>query len=229
MKRFYKDVGVTGSGPFAIELDGRAVKTPRRAPLALPTRALADAVAEEWRTQGDEVKPATMPFTKLANAAIDRVVGHESGVIDKIMAYTNDLLCYRAEAPAELATRQDAEWNPLLAWAAERFQARLDTQIGVTHFTQPDEAIAALRRAVEACDPFVLTALHNAATILHSLVLTLAVAEGRLTAAEAFACSQLDERYQAEHWGEDHEAAARASAIAAELAAVERFIRLAKG
>lgn len=228
MKRFYKDVTVSGSGPFAIHLDGRAVKTPRRAALAVPTSALAEAVAEEWRTQGADVQPATMAFTKLANAAIDRVKGRETEVIDKIMAYANDLLCYRAAAPADLAARQDAEWTPLLDWAQMRFGAHLDTQIGVTHFTQPDAAVAALRRAVEANDPFALTALHNAATILHSLVLTLAVAEGRLTAAEAFALSQLDERYQAEQWGEDDEAAARARAIAAELAAAERFIRLAK-
>ncbi len=231
MKRFYKDVTISpasGEKAWQIQLDGRPIKTPRRSQLSLPTRALADAVADEWRTQGDDVQPATMPFTKLANAAIDRVVGREGEVIDKIMAYGNDLLCYRADL-AELAARQETEWTPLLAWAAERFGAHLDTQIGVTHFAQPDAAIAALRRAVEPYDAFALTALHNAATILHSLVLTLAVAEGRLSAAEAFARSQLDERYQAERWGEDHEAAARAQAIAAELAAAERFIRLARG
>jgi chaperone required for assembly of F1-ATPase len=228
MKRFYKDVTVTGLGPFAIHLDGRPIKTPRRATLALPTKALAEAVAGEWLAQGDEVRPATMPFTKLANAAIDRVMAHEGEVVGKIMAYTNDLLCYRVDAPAELVARQDAEWNPLLDWAATRFGAHLKTQIGLAHFTQPDEVVAALRQAVESDDPFALTALHNAATILHSLVLTLAVAEGRLSAAEAFALSQLDERYQAEHWGEDDEAAARARAMGAELAAVERFIRLSK-
>ncbi len=227
MKRFYKEVSVAGDGPFAIHLDGRSVKTPKRAVLSLPTRSLADAIAEEWRTQGDEVNPATMHLTKLANTAIDRVADRREDVIAQIMAYTNDHLCYRVSTPADLAARQDAEWNPLLAWAAERFGARLTTQVGMTHFAQPEEAVAALRRAVEAYDPFVLTGLHNAATILHSLVLSLALAEGRLSAGEAFMLSQLDERYQAERWGEDQEAMARAKALAAELALTERFIRLA--
>lgn len=199
-----------------------------RAPLALPTNALADAVAEEWRSQGDEIKPFEMPLTKLANTAIDRVVGDPAAAIDMTLSYANDNLCYRAAAPADLAARQAAAWDPLLAWAEERFGARLATQIGVTHFAQRPEAVAALRRAVEVQPPFALAALHNAATILGSLVLALALAEGRLTAAEAFALSQLDERYQAERWGEDAEAAHRAARLAAELADSARFIQLAK-
>ncbi len=228
MKRFYKTVSISiEDNGHAVLLDGRAIKTPKRAPLAVPTQALAEAIAEEWRAQGDEIIPATMPLTKLANTAIDRVPGRAREVVDAIMAYLNDLLCYRATAPADLAARQSAEWDPLLDWAAERYGARLSIQSGITHFAQPEETAAALRQAVERHDLFTLAALHNAATILHSLVLALALAEGRLTADEAFALSQLDERYQAEHWGEDAEAIERASTIAAELAAVERFMRLA--
>jgi chaperone required for assembly of F1-ATPase len=229
MKRFYKDVAVAGTGPFEIHLDGRPVKTPKRAELALPTRLLAEAVADEWRSQGDDILPASMPLTKLANTAIDRVAGREGEVIDKVMAYANDHLCYRAGSPADLAMRQEIGWNPLLDWAAERLGARLETHVGVTHFDQPPEAVAALRRAVEAEPPFAFAALHNAATILNSLVLTLALAERRLNAEEAFGLAQLDERYQVEHWGEDHEATLRTRALAADLAATERFIRLVKG
>jgi chaperone required for assembly of F1-ATPase len=228
MKRFYKEASIAeGEGGFAILLDGRRVKTPMHAALVLPTAALAEAVAEEWRAQGGQIVPHAMPLTKLANTAIDRVAGHEAAIVDQVMAYANDLLCYRAAAPADLAARQATEWDPLLAWAAERFGAKLTTQTGITHFQQPPEAVAALRRPVEAQNPFTLAALHNAATILGSLVLALAVAEGRLAAGEAFALSQLDERYQAERWGEDHEAVQRAQALAAELAAAERFIQLA--
>lgn len=227
MKRFYKEVQV--SDDRRILLDGRPVKTPKRAELKLPTPALAEAVAAEWRGQGNEIAPAGMPLTKFANTAIDRVAGQEAAVIGQILAYANDHLCYRAAAPADLAARQAAEWDPLLSWAEARFGARLATQAGITHFPQPPEAVAALRRAVEAQPPFALAALHNAATLTGSLVLALALAEGRLSAAEAFAFSQLDERYQAERWGEDPEAAKRAAALAAELADTERFIRLVKG
>jgi chaperone required for assembly of F1-ATPase len=227
MKRFYKEVTVT-DGPYQILLDGRPVKTPMRAALALPTKALGEAVAAEWRSQGDEIDPHSMPLTKLANTAIDRVAGHEAAVIDQIMGYTTDLLCYRAGHPAALVARQSAEWDPILAWAGESLGAHLEARTGIVHFAQPPEAVAALRLAVAAYDPAVLAALHHTATILGSLVLALAMAAGRLTAAEAFALSQLDDRFQVEQWGVDCEAAARAAALAADLAATERFIRLAK-
>jgi len=225
MKRFYKVVTVTAA-PHHIHLDGRPVKTPMRAALALPTASLADAIAAEWQAQGDTIHPHSMPLTKLANTAIDRVAAMRDTVSDQIVAYSNDLLCYRAAEPAELAAREAAAWDPLLDWAAERYGARLQVRTGITHFAQDLGAVAALRRAVEATDPFLLTGLHTAATILGSLVLTLALAEGRLDADTAFALSQLDDRYQAERWGEDAEAAVRAANLLAELQAVERFIAL---
>ena len=233
MKRFYKEVSVSFTSPrhgrgWLVLLDGRAIKTPKRKDLALPVQALAEAVAGEWQAQADEVKPQTMPLTRLANTAIDRVFGREADVVEKVLAFANDHLCYRAAAPADLVARQTAAWNPLLEWAARRFGARLETGTGVAHIAQPDEALAALRPAVAAYDPFVLVGLHNAVTVLGSLVLGLALAEGRLQAEEAFALSQLDERYQAENWGEDGEAAARARSLAAELSAAARFMGLAR-
>lgn len=223
MKRFYKEVAVGEAG--TILLDGKPIKTPARALLALPTRALADAVAEEWAAQGEEIKPG--PLTKLANTAIDRVAGNEAGIAGQILAYANDLLCYRAASPAELVARQNAAWNPLLDWAAARY-ATLATGIGIRHIALPDETLAAYRAALESFDAFMLAALHNAATLTGSLVLALALAERRLGAAEAFALSRLEESFQAEKWGADAEAEARARALAAELAATERFMRLAK-
>jgi chaperone required for assembly of F1-ATPase len=209
-------------------LDGRPIKTPRRKDLALPTRALAEAVAGEWRSQGEEVKPATMPLTKLANTAIDRVAGREPKVIDSILAFANDALCYRAAAPADLAARQTAAWDPLLEWAAERFGARLNTGTGLAHIAQSPAVMAALQSQVSAYDPFTLAGLYNAVSVLSSLVLGLAVADGRLNPDEAFALSQLDERYQAEKWGEDAEVAARSRALAADLSAAARFMALAR-
>jgi len=235
MKRFYKEVAVSfvallegEVGGWLVLLDGRAIKTPKRADLALPTRALAEAVAEEWRGQGEQVHPLAMPLTRLANSAIDRVRGREAEAVAKVLAYANDHLCYRAAMPADLVARQDAAWNPLLDWAAERFGARLVAGAGVAHIAQPEEALTALRGAVSAYDPFLLVGLHGAATVLASLVLALALAEGRLRAEDAFALSQLDERYQTERWGEDAEAAARTRALAAELSAAARFMELAR-
>jgi chaperone required for assembly of F1-ATPase len=227
MKRFYKEVTVSAA-PFQILLDGRGVKTPMRAALTLPTLSLAEAVAEEWRGQGAEINPHAMPLTKLANTAIDRVTVMRDEVVSQIVAYANDTLCYRAAFPGDLAQRQSAEWDALLDWQATRYGVRLATQVGVTHFAQDPETVAVLRRAVEAYDLFVLAALHNAATILASLTLTLAFAEARLAAQDAFALSQLEERYQEERWGVDEEAAKRAEGLLAELIAAEKLLRLTK-
>ncbi len=211
---------------FAVLLDGKPIKTPMRKTLAVPVRPLAEAIAEEWRAQGEKVVPQSMPLTKLANTAIDRVVERESEIIDVMVAYANDLLCYRAEGPDELAARQNENWNPLLEWVAERHGVRLNTAIGISHIKQPEESVAAARAALAKHDAFALTALHNAATICGSLVLVLALGDRRLDAEEAFALSQLDERYQAEKWGSDAEAAKRTAALAAELDATVRFLRL---
>jgi chaperone required for assembly of F1-ATPase len=244
MKRFYTEVSVAFADPleeadqakraamargnaWRVLLDSKPIKTPRRAVLSLPNMALAEAVAEEWRSQTDVIKPLTMPLTKLANTAIDRVVAHRFDIAEKITFYANDQLCYRAAAPEELVERQSAAWDPLLDWAAERFGARLATGAGLRHIAQPVGAVAALRAAVARYDSFVLTGLHNAVTILGSLVLGLALAEGRLDAEAAFVLSQLDELYQAENWGKDIEADTRAHALAAELAAAARFMKLA--
>lgn len=227
MKRFYKDVVVSGA-PFRILLDGRPVKTPARAALELPTAALADAIAEEWRAQADEIVPDAMALTKLANTALDRVSTMREAVVGQVMAFLNDVLCYRAERPGGLAEQQALEWDPLLDWVAERYGVRLTTRLGILHFTQPDEAATALRTAVEAFDDFTLTAAATVAPIFGSLVLTLALVEGRLDAEAAYTLSTLDERFQAERWGTDEEAAQRAANLLAEVKMVERFIRLAK-
>lgn len=226
MKRFYKTVTVEDR---SVLLDGRRVKTPRGEDPALPTPALAEALAEEWRAQGEDIQPAAMPLTKLANTAIDGIVLRRGEVIAEIVAFArHDHLCYRTDKPAELKARQDEAWDPLLDWAAERFGAPLLTAYGVTSIAQPEPSLAALRRAVETYDPFVLAALHVATAITGSLVLGLAVADGRLNAAEAFGLSQIDEHFQSEKWGEDAEALARARHLAEELDAAARFMDLAR-
>jgi chaperone required for assembly of F1-ATPase len=227
MKRFYK--GAAAGEGNTVRLDGKPLRTPGGAALALPTSALADAVAEEWRAQGETVEPARMPLTRLANTAIDGVTPRREAVIAEILAFAHhDHLCYRADQPAELARRQSEAWDPLLDWAAGRFGARLATGTGIASIALPEEAIAAFGRALETRDAFALASLHVAASILGSLVLGLALAEGRLDAETAFALSQLDERYQAEKWGLDAEAEARAVNLAKELDAAARFMDLAR-
>lgn len=219
MKRFYQGVSVAPTeGGFAVLLDGRAVRTPGRNLLILPTKKLAEAIAQEWRAQGDEVIAPTMPLLRLANTVVDGVAVNKGPVIDAILRFgENDLLCYRADQPAELAARQREGWDPLLNWLRQRHGADMRLAEGLTHVDQEPEALAALRQALEAQEPFTLGALHVIASITGSVALALAVTDGFISGANAFALSRIDEIYQAEKWGEDVEAAKRVSNLAHEL------------
>lgn len=219
MKRFYKDVSVGPvEGGFGVLLDGRPVRTPGKNLLALPTEHLAAAIAAEWRGQGEEVIATSMPLLRLANSVIDGVAVNREGVVDAVMRFAdNDLLCYRAHQPPDLVARQSAGWDPWLDWARRRHGANMTVAGGLNHVDQTQAALAALRQAVSALDPFALGALHVIASITGSLVLALAVADGAANGAQVFALSRIDETYQAEKWGEDAEAAKRATALAHEL------------
>ena len=228
MKRFYKDVSVAeDGGAFRVLLDGRTLKTQAKATLELPTRALAEAVAQEWREVGEDIDPTLMPLTRLSFAGIDGVKADRARVAEHALAFgRTDLLSYRAEAPRELVARQATAWDPLLDWATERFGAKLNITAGIMHVEQPAQALAAFRKAIDAHDDFALGALHTATTVTGSLVLALALADRRLTAAEAFAAATIDETFQAEKWGMDHEAEQRLKRHAAELSGAEIFLRL---
>ncbi|MEJ2119460.1 MAG: ATP12 family protein [Alphaproteobacteria bacterium] len=228
MKRFYETVSVVeADGGFAIALDGRPVRTPAQSPLSVPTASLAEAIAAEWSAQEAEVKPLAMLLTRLASTAIDKVPAERERFVEELVGYSeSDLLCYRAEHPPELVARQVASWQPLLEWVAERHAAPLKVIQGVMPQPQPSETIASLREAVEAHDDWRFTALYSATTAAGSLVIALALLDGRLGADEAFDFSQLDESFQIEQWGLDAEAERRREAIRAELRAVAEFLDL---
>lgn len=230
MKRFYKTAAAApGEGGFHVLLDGRPVQTPARNRLTLPTRALADAIAAEWDAQGEEVDPVSMPFLRLADTVIDGIVPAPGPVVDAVMRFAdNDLLCYRADNPPALAARQAEGWDPLLDWAAMAHGARLTVTHGFNHVDQPPQALAALRASAAARDAYALAALHVAASITGSLVLALALADGRITPAQAFALSRIDETYQAEKWGQDHEAQVRAASLAREIDIAAAFMAMAR-
>ena len=229
MKRFYREASASASsdGGYTVLLDGKAVKTPKRAMLSLPNLALAEAVAEEWRGQGEGIDPQSMPLTRLAFAAIDVVTPKRARIAEETLKYAGtDLLCYRAEGPPELATRQAHTWDPLLDWEAETYGARLNLGSGIKHVPQPAKAIAELAQAIARYDEFELAVLHTATTVTGSLVLALALAEGEVSAGEVFAAATLDETFQAEKWGRDAEAEQRRHHLLSELTAAERFLRL---
>lgn len=226
MKRFYRETGVAeGDGGYSITLDGRMVKTPAKAELLLPTRALAQAIAAEWDEQESEIKPQTMPMMQLASTAIDRVRPRREDVITEIATYAEtDLLCYRADSPTELVARQAQEWQPMLDWAAGQFDAPLTVTEGVVPVAQPAGALRALRAAVAACDEFALSALYTLTTVSGSLVLALAVRDSAMDPEAAFDASHIDEEWQASQWGTDPQAESRRQRSREEILAAARFL-----
>ena len=228
MKRFYqKAEPAKRAGGYAITLDGTPIKTPGKRDLLVPTEALAAAIAEEWNAQETEVRAATMPLTRLAATAVDRVATQRDAIIRQTANYAaTDLVCYRATHPPALAARQQAVWQPLIDWAVLRYDAPLAVTTGVIPTKQSATSIRAFAAAVAEQDDFALTAIHVATAACGSLVIGLALIEGHLDAEGAFAVSQLDESFQIEAWGEDAEQAQRRRALAADIQAVARFISL---
>jgi len=227
-KRFWTNSTVVASdGGYTVELDGRRVKTPAKAALILPTQAMADAVAAEWDAQEKEVDPTTMPFTRSANAAIDKVRIQHAEVADMLADYgDSDLLCYRATHPQELQSRQSAEWDPALDWAAQTLSARLTPVAGVLHHPQPETALNGLRQRVHDLDAFQLAAFHDLVSLSGSLILGFATAMDWRKPEEIWRISRLDEIWQIEQWGHDEEAHAVAETKKAAFLHAKRFFDL---
>jgi chaperone required for assembly of F1-ATPase len=230
MKRFYKETAVdAGDGGFRVLLDGKPMRTPAKAVLVTPTRALAEAIATEWQEVPDkaEINVSHLRLTRLAATALDRVTVQRERVIEDTAKYAgSDMLCYRAPAPSSLVERQQETWQPLLDWAAERYGVRFVVAEGTTFVAQPPEVLARLREVVAAHGDLALAALYNLTHISGSLVIALAVAEGHLPADKAFAAAQLDELYQIERWGEDPTSTLRHENIKHDIAAGARFLAL---
>ncbi len=228
MKRFYEDVAVVAeAGGLGLRLDGKPLRTPAKAPLLLPSRALAEAIAAEWRGQGVTVKLTELPLTRLASTGLDLVAARRGEIAAEVVRYAGtDLVCYRVEHPPELARRQHATWQPLIDWATLRYDAPLEVTVGILPITQSPATLRAFALAVESYGHLELAALHLATSAAGSLVVALALIEGRLDVESAFAAAQVDESFEIEQWGEDAEQAERRAALKDDMALAHSFISL---
>ncbi len=212
LRRFYKHASTQAieAGGFSIVVDGKAVRTPSGHALRLPTRPLADEIAKEWNAQGERIAPDTLPFTKLANTAIDAVQHRLQGVIDEIVAYgSSDLICYRADRPEGLVQLQSAMWDPVLEWLRVHHGMAFRKTTGIQHIVQPPTSLAKLRTHLQDAGPFKLAAFHVMTSIMGSALLSLALCEDVLNLTQAWSAARVDEEWQASVWGEDFEAKQR--------------------
>ena len=209
-KRFWtKAEAAARDGGFGVTLDGRAVNTPNKTPLIVPTQTMAQAIADEWDAQVEQIDPLTMPVTRAANSSLDKVLPQQAEVVAMLAEYGgSDLLCYRAVGPQELIARQAAAWDPLLDWAADQFGARLVVGEGVMHIAQDAALLANFHAEVASFDHFALAGVHDLISISGSLVIALAVTRNHLTVDQAWQASRIDEHWQVEQWGDDDEATA---------------------
>jgi chaperone required for assembly of F1-ATPase len=229
-RRFYKTVSVTGTKtPFSVTLDERPLRTPLKRALDLPSRALADAVAAEWKMQAEKIDPPSMPLTRLANTAIDRVATDPGRIIGEIVDFAgSDLVCYRAEKPQGLIERQAKAWQPVLDWARSALGAELDVTEGVVHIAQPEAALRAIRDHLGQRNAWDLTAIHNITTLTGSALIASMACAGTLPASESWEAAHVDEDWQIEHWGWDEEARHRRNHRKREFDICLRFCQLSK-
>jgi chaperone required for assembly of F1-ATPase len=228
-RRFYREVSVgERDGAFAVLLDGKPARTPAKHALATPSRELSEAIAAEWAAQGESIDPMSMPLTRLAHVAIDRVATEGDAVAAEVAQYAgSDLVLYRAAGPDGLVAAQRRHWDPVLAWLDAALGARFVLAEGVRHVAQPEAALAAVRAEVARCArPFALAALASATQLCGSALIALALAAGRLGADAAWAAAHIDEDWNIRRWGEDAEAAGRRAARRAEFDAAVRMLKL---
>ena len=225
-KRFYERASIAPEAKlYAVRLDDKPVRTPAGRLLAAPARALAEALAAEWEAQREMIDPAKMPLTRLANSIIDGVTERSAPVAEEIARYLRtDLVCYRAGSPRGLVERQARQWDPIVEWARDVLGARLLLAEGVVHVTQPEAALTAAGAAIPR-DPWRLGALHSVTTLTGSALLALALAQGRITADEAWAAAHVDEDWNMEQWGRDELALERRAYRQAELQAAATVLQ----
>ena len=228
VKRFYKSAAVVEkTGFFHVEIDGKPVRTPGRAELAVERSDLADALCAEWNAQGEWIDPQSMPFTQFVNTSIDRVSVQMDGVRDSILAFAgSDLLCYRAETPKKLADLQSAAWDPVLDWLKSEYGATFEISTGVMPVVQSSGAVEKINQRLKTYDAFGLSGLHVLTSLMGSVFLALAVAEKRLEPEAAWSAAHVDEDWQIAQWGGDAEAETRRARRLGEMLVAARFIAM---
>ncbi len=231
MKRFYKDVSVSPVGDaFAISLDGRPMKTPQRNPLAVPRSGLADAIAAEWAAQGEDIIPASMPLTGLAQGALDQVDNERERIVSRIAAFADsDMLYYRADRGQQALIDHQAEhWDPLLDWARQHYDVDFNLIHGIRYEAQPQATIERLGNVVEAQDGFAIASMLSLVGLAGSLIATLGLVEQTHDTETLWPLVNLEELWQEQQWGRDDVAVAMRNLKQAEFEAAARFLNLSR-
>jgi chaperone required for assembly of F1-ATPase len=225
MKRFYKDVTLGQENTsFQVFLDGRPIRTPAQNTLLLPSRQLAEAIRQEWKNQGEKIKPDSMPMMTLACSAIDLVPTQRKAIVDELLQFAQmDTLLYQVSSPETLAEKQARLWPPLVQWCEQRWDVTFSVAKDTLAITQSKRCLEQLRQTLEAQENFALSGLACAVRAASSLIVGLALLEGRVTAEQAFEAGELEILHNREVWGDDPDLEKRLAATRADFDAAARF------
>ena len=228
MKRFYKNVEVSSTdGGFEIILDTKALLSPGKSILVVPTKALANAIADEWENQETNIIPSTMPFMTLSATAIDRVRPRPVDTIDEILSFLGtDLLCYRAEEPDALAIKQEQLWSPLLNWCEGLLGSAFNVTSGIMPVEQAPNLISSAQKKLKSYNEFELLGLHQFTSISGSAVIGLSLLEHEIEFEVACQAAFVDDYFQINNWGEDAEASLRIANRRREMLEIKEFLDL---
>ncbi len=230
MKRFYTEVATgPAQGGWQVLLDGRAVRTQGGVPQVVPSAALAELLADEWRAQGEEIDPRGFGLRDMADYARDVVAPDRAGALAKLLGYAEtDTLCYRADPDTALYQRQLQLWEPLVLAAEERLGVSFERVSGVLYRAQRSETLETLRKALKIHDIFAISGLVTLASLSSSLITALSTLEPDADAAALFTAANAEEDWQAELWGWDWMAEDNRADRAKTFALAVDFIRAAK-
>ena len=211
MKRFYKDVTTARTDlGWIVQLDGRPIKTQGGQPQVLPSEALAEMLAAEWRAQGETIDPASFRFRDMADYAIDVVAQDRAALVEKLLGYAEtDTLCYRADPEDPLYRRQQEVWEPIVAGLESREGVKLHRISGILHRPQTEETRERLAARLESLAPFTLAALEQTTSLAASLCIGLEALEDDADGEALWDAANLEEDWQADLWGRDWEAEER--------------------
>lgn len=211
MKRFYETVSVRDDdGGWRAELDGRAIKTVRGAAQIVPTRALAEKLAQEWEAQGETIDPGSFPMRDMANYAIDMVAPARREHAAALIAFAEtDTLLYRADPGDALRARQETEWEPIVAAFEARENVSFERVSGIMHRAQDSAALDTIEARLARLDPFALAGLEAMTHLAASLITGLSAMEADADPDALWRAASLEEEWQAQLWGRDAEAETR--------------------
>ncbi len=233
------------SGAFSVRWEGGGpLATPAgRGVVTLPTRALAEAVAEALRPPesplgarwiqraraGLPLPPPVPPLLPLVFTALDMSPEARAKKAHRLvhgLLAGGDVVCYRAPRPEDLARRQAVLCDSLLEWCANALGSRLNATEGVMPRAQPPEALDALGRVIGAYDAFRFVALADVAEATGSLVLAVALSECFRDVDGVMEVATLEDADRALGVGEDPFLAARRASLREDITLAAKWFAL---